>query len=345
MKKIAVILFNLGGPDGPKAVKPFLLNLFSDPAIIHLPAPLRQTAARLIAGKRAKTARAIYAKIGGRSPILENTQAQAKALAQELADLGEIRCLIAMRYWHPFIEEIARETAAFEPDEIVLLPLYPQFSTTTTASSLKAWEKAARASAIKASVKIICCYPEEPGFIEAMTQAVRAAFEKATSHGAPRILFSAHGLPEKIVRQGDPYAFQCQRTAETLAKKLNLKNSDWVLCYQSRVGPLSWIGPSVDEEIARAGRDRVPVVIVPISFTCEHAETLFELDIFYRDLAVHTGVPYFVRVSTVGAAPLFIGGLARLVRQALAGMQKCPAGAGNRICPPGLTGCVNYDRG
>ncbi|HUY68981.1 MAG TPA: ferrochelatase [Alphaproteobacteria bacterium] len=313
MTKTAVILFNLGGPDGPEAVTPFLYNLFRDPAIIRLPPPLRQVVAELIARKRAPITREIYAKLGGCSPIFANTQAQARALEKRLGT--DFRCFVAMRYWHPFAEGAARAVKEFAPDEIILLPLYPQFSTTTTASSFKSWERAVRRAGLHAPTRKIDRYPAMPGFIAALAENAREACKglAAAHNAAPRYLFSAHGLPEKIVRAGDPYPAQCAQTAEALAKELGLKRGDWVLCYQSRVGPLKWIGPATDEEIARAGRDGVPIVIVPIAFVSEHSETLYEIDMLYRALAQKAGVPAFARAQTVGAAPAFIAGLAGLV--------------------------------
>jgi len=342
MKKIAVVLFNLGGPDQPETIKPFLVNLFSDPAIIRLPALLRQIVARLIAARRTGVATDMYARLGGRSPILENTQAQASALEKELADIGTTKCFVAMRYWHPFTHETARAVRNFAPDEIVLLPLYPQFSTTTTASSFKSWQEAANAEGLNTPTKIICCYPGEPNFIKAIAQMVRAAYEKARAHGAPRVLFSAHGLPERIVKSGDPYQYQCEKTVAALVTELNIANLDWTLCYQSRVGPLQWIGPQTDEEIKHAGRDKAPLVIVPVAFVCEHAETLVELDIFYCELAAKAGVPYFDRVPTVGTTRAFIKGLADLVRLALHDQRSCISGEGGRLCPSEFSGCFNH---
>lgn len=317
MKKTAVILFNLGGPDKPEAVKPFLYNLFSDPAIIRIPAPFRQILAHIIASRRASVAAEIYRKIGGRSPILENTEAQARALEKELADLGTIKCFVCMRYWHPFADEVVDAVKNFAPDKIILLPLYPQFSTTTTASSIKAWEDACRAANFEVPAKMVDYYPEEAGFIKTLTEGACAAYARAKKHGAPRFLFSAHGLPEKIIEAGDPYQFQCEQTAAALFKEIRIPETESVLCYQSRVGPLKWIGPTADEEIARAGRDRVPVIIVPIAFVSEHSETLYEIDILFRELAAKAGVPYFERVATVGTSPAFIEGLGRLVRWAV----------------------------
>lgn len=343
MKKIAVVLFNLGGPDSPKAVKPFLFNLFSDPAIIRLPFLLRKAVAWLISSRREKTAQEIYGKIGGSSPILANTEAQAVALQKSLSTrLGsgvETKIFIAMRYWHPFTEEALREVQKFQPDEIVLLPLYPQFSTTTTASSLSAWKRRAKKQGVHVPMKTLCCYPKNPGFIEALATQTLDAYKKAQTFGIPRILFSAHGLPEKIVKAGDPYAWQCEQTAQALAKAINIDNLDWNLCYQSRVGPLKWIGPSTDEEIKRAGRDKRPLVIVPIAFVSEHSETLVEIDIEYRHLAQEQGVPHYIYVPTVSVAPSFIKGLADLVHQVLNSDVECQSNAGARFCPPEMGGC------
>ena len=165
---------------------------------------------------------------------------------------------------------------------------------------------------------MICCYPDEPGFIKTLAENARVAYAKAKNFGSPRVLFSAHGLPEKIVRGGDPYQFQCERTAAALVKELGIEDLDWVLCYQSRVGPLKWIGPSAEAEIERAARDKVPVVIVPVAFVSEHSETLYEIDILFRDLAAQGGVPYFDRMPTVGNRRILSKGLADLVRWALA---------------------------
>ena len=337
MKKTAVILFNLGGPDNPAAVKPFLFNLFNDHAIIRLPQPLRFMVAKLLAGRRAVIAREIYARIGGRSPILENTQAQAQALEQALG--AGFKCFVVMRYWHPFAAEIVRDVKNYRPDEVVLLPLYPQFSTTTTASSFHAWDKAVCKAGLNLPTKKICCYPTQAGFIGALSGLCRGALEQARAYGNPRLLLSAHGLPEKIVKVGDPYQWQCERTAEALARELGLEKNDWVLCYQSRVGPLKWIGPSTEEEIRRAGRDGVPVVIAPIAFVSEHSETLVEIDIDYRRLALQYGAPFFAYTGTVGTAADYTEGLATLVLEASVQVKACASEGGGRLCVPSLTGC------
>lgn len=309
--KVAIILFNLGGPDSLEAVQPFLRNLFSDPAILRLPFLLRRPLASLLARRRAPTARAIYDKIGGSSPILGQTEAQARALEAALGGEHEWRGYVCMRYWHPMTEAVVRSVERFRPDRIVLLPLYPQYSTTTTASSLKVWNELAR---FKTPTTVVKDYPTEPGFIAASVALVKEGLTQAGS-GPKRVLFSAHGLPERIVKAGDPYQGQVEQSAKAIADAIG--GLDWTVCYQSRVGPLKWIGPSTDAEIARAGADKRAVVLYPLSFVSEHSETLVELDIEYRHLADKAGVPAYVRVPTVGTHPLFIAGLARLVRDAL----------------------------
>lgn len=339
MSRTAVVLFNLGGPDSPQAVRPFLQNLFSDPAILQVPGPVRWMLARLISRRREKAAQAIYAHLGGRSPLLPNTEAQATALQAALQAPGEeMRCFIAMRYWHPFTEQTVAEVKAFAPDRIMLLPLYPQFSTTTTGSSVAAWTAAAAKAGLQVPTHTVCCYPTELGFIAAMAGLVRPAYDAAAAHGTPRVLFSAHGLPKTVVERGDPYQHQCERTAAALAAALQIPGLDWLNSYQSRVGPLEWIGPATDTEIERAGRDGVPVVVVPIAFVSEHSETLVELGIEYRHLAQQCGVPYFAVVPTVGDDPAFINGLAGLVRASLQRPGLCSQDGG-RLCPAGFSGC------
>lgn len=343
-RRVAVVLFNLGGPDAPEAVRPFLFNLFADPAIIRLPNPFRFLIASLISGRRAKPATEIYAQIGGKSPLLENTQAQAAALEAMLgadpATAGaETKVFIAMRYWHPMSAETAARVKAYDPDLVVLLPLYPQFSTTTTASSAKAWHEAANTVGLTAPTKLLCCYPTQPGFIDGTADLIRPLYEAAKAHGKPRVLFSAHGLPKKVVAAGDPYQWQCERTAESIAAALGIDDLDWINCYQSRVGPMEWIGPSTDAEIRRAGQDGVPILVVPMAFVSEHSETLVEIEIEYRHLAKEAGVPHFTRVPTVGVHPGFIDGLAALVRQTVAGKAAICSQKGDRICPSNFSGC------
>jgi ferrochelatase len=338
-ERIAVVLLNLGGPDAPAAVQPFLFNLFNDPAIIRLPTPLRLMIAWLIARRRAPVARAIYNRLGGGSPLLANTQAQAAALTAALNDPA-VRVFVTMRYWHPRAAATAAEVAAFAPTHVVLLPLYPQFSTTTTRSSLDDWQRAARAAGITAPSHIVCCYPDAPGLAQAMAALVRPALRDAGAAGRPRLLFSAHGLPERVVAGGDPYPDQVARTAAAVVAALNEPGLDWVLCYQSRVGPLRWIGPSTDAEVRRGGADKVPLVVCPIAFVSEHSETLVEIEIEYRHLAQQAGVPRFVRVPAVGTHPDFIATLASLVRGALDRPPAICASVGRRVCPMTASGCV-----
>lgn len=331
--KTAVVLFNLGGPDSLDAVQPFLKNLFSDPAIIGAPAPVRWLLARLISRRRAPVAKKIYAEIGGRSPLLPNTEAQAEALQDALG--GDTKVFIAMRYWHPLVEETAREVQAWRPDRITLLPLYPQFSTTTTDSSLNAWDRAAVRIGLAVPTARLCCYPDDPGFVAASARLLGKTLDLAG--GPARVLFSAHGLPKRVVARGDPYPWQVERSAKAIVDALG-RPLDWVVCYQSRVGPLEWIGPSTEAEIRRAAADKIMPVIVPLSFVSEHSETLVELDRDYRDLAETAGAPGFLRAPTVMTDPLFIGGLARLVRAAPVGLS---SGCGGRICPAEHRRCPN----
>ena len=338
-EKIAVVLFNLGGPDAPEAIQPFLFNLFNDPAIIALPQPLRWCLATLASHRRAPVARKIYDHIGGSSPLLGLTKDQATALEVALAERGEVRCLIAMRYWHPMTEEAVLEVKNFAPDRIVLLPLYPQFSTTTSGSSMAEWWRRARAEGIDAPTHCLCCYPTEAGLVAAHAGLIRRAL--ATVTGKARLLFSAHGLPKKIVDGGDPYVWQIERSAEAVAEALadDFPALDWTVCYQSRVGPLEWVGPSTEDELKRAGDDGMAVVVAPIAFVSEHSETLVELDIEYRDLARAAGVADYVRVPALGVEADFIAGLAGLVRRTLDGGAALCSHNGGRICPAGLKGC------
>lgn len=335
-RRIAIVLFNLGGPDGQEDVRPFLRNLFRDPAIIGAPGPIREALAWFISTTRAKSARANYAMMGGGSPLRPETERQARALGEALAPVlpgDEIRCFIAMRYWHPFVEEAVEAVRDFAPDETVLLPLYPQFSTTTTGSSLTAWRKAGGGPA-----RTVCCYPRETGFISAYVSLIRESWEKAGKPENARLLFSAHGLPEKIVRDGDPYQWQVEQTCAAIAAELP-ELRDWQVCYQSRVGPLKWIGPSTDESIEAAAGDRRHILLAPIAFVSEHIETLVELDIEYAELAGEKGAPGYTRVPAAGTAPDFVSALAGLVKSALAGDTGLKPPGGTRLCPARFSQC------
>ena len=329
-RRIAVVLFNLGGPDDQASVKPFLFNLFNDPAIIGLPGIARTAVARLISSRREKSAQANYALMGGGSPLLPETRAQAEALKAALGQRmagADVGVFIAMRYWNPLTEQTVAEVAAFAPDEIVLLPLYPQFSTTTTASSLKKWNEV---YAGPGRSRTVCCYPAADGWIEAQAQAVIGKLDEAGD--APmRVLFSAHGIPEKLVSgKGDPYQEQVETTVAAVVARIEALRGpiDHALCYQSRVGPLKWLGPSTPEAIEHAAQDKVGVVVTPVAFVSEHIETLVELDIEYAELAHEQGVSPYLRAPAVGAGPLFIDTLADAVTEALGREGTRPFGPG-----------------
>jgi ferrochelatase len=327
MSRLAVVLFNLGGPDGPKSVRPFLRNLFSDPAIIGAPAPVRFVLAETISRLREKMAIENYATMGGASPLGPGTRAQADSLCAILErrrPADETRIFIAMRYWRPFTEETAKEVAAFQPDDVVLLPLYPHYSTTTTCSSLAAWDRAYHGPGRK---HVVCCYPDQAALTKAHARLIDEAWTAAGAPKPVRLLFSAHGLPERISAGGDPYRGQVERTCAAVAAELG-PEWDWRVCYQSRVGPLKWIGPSTIEEIDAAARDGVAVVIDPIAFVSEHVETLVELDRDYADHARKVGVETYIRVPALGVSADFIEGLADLVEGALSAQGVRP-GAGS----------------
>lgn len=337
MSRIAVVLFNLGGPDQPSAVRPFLRNLFSDPAIIGLPAVARLPLAALIAGLRAKSARANYQVMGGSSPLNPGTAAQAQALEATLRKrrpADEVRTFVAMRYWRPFTSTTAAEVARWGPDEVVLAPLYPQYSTTTTASSLKAWGRSYKGPG---QVHTLCCYFDLRGLAAAHAALIRRVWDEAGQPSPVRLLFSAHGLPERISSAGDPYRWQVERTCDAVAAQLGAE-WDWRVCYQSQVGPLKWIGPSVLEELEQAAGDGVGVIVDPIAFVSEHIETLVELDRDYANAAERMGVAPYLRVPALGADPGFIDALADLAERALArpglapGASACDA-AFKAACP------------
>ena len=342
MRKTAVVLFNLGGPDSLAAVRPFLFNLFNDPAIIGAPAPIRWLLAQVISRRRALAARAIYREMGGASPLVPNTQAQASALE---AELDSSKVFIAMRYWQPRAMETAMAVKAYRPDRIVLLPLYPQYSSTTTGSSLRDWHAAAARVGLVVPSTAVCCYPQLPGFIDEMAARIAPHLVVARSKGPVRLLFSAHGLPKHIVARGDPYQWQVEQTAAALAARLGETDMgwadlDWRVCYQSRVGPLDWIGPATDAQIALAGQEGRALVVAPIAFVSEHSETLVELDIEYAQLARDSGVLAYERVPTVDTGAAFIAALAGLVRTAAGETGTTLRSASNgRVCPAACGEC------
>ena len=343
-RRVAVVLFNLGGPDCPEAIRPFLLNLFRDPAILRVPFFIRPLLARIIARARVKPATENYAILGGRSPLLELTQDQARALEAVLsgADI-EARCFIAMRYWHPFSLQTAAQVRDWGADEVFLLPLYPHFSTTTTGSSLAAWREAAARVGLARPVTTLCCWFNDPAYVAATADIVRRSLAdaRAASDVPVRVLFSAHGLPETIVERGDPYQFQIESTVQSVVDRLGGdERLDWQVCYQSRATPQKWLDPSTESAIEDAARDGVSVLVVPIAFVSEHSETLVELDVEYRELAEKMGVPGYFRAPAQNSDAGFIAALAGAVRTArdrgpgtcsFSGPRACPAR--HRDCP------------
>lgn len=337
--KLGVVLFNLGGPDGPDSVKPFLFNLFNDPAIISVPQPLRVGLATLISTTREKSAKANYAIMGGGSPLLPETQKQADALKAALQApleaLGiEVEVFIAMRYWHPLVSEVAKAAKAWGAQKIIGLPLYPQFSTTTTASSWLEWRRH-----WKGKADLICCYPRNDDFVKAHAEAIIWAWKAAGEPENVRLLMSAHGLPERVVQKGDPYQTQVEMTAEAVSALLP---PEWekLVCYQSRVGPLKWIGPATEDVIIEAAEAGKTILLVPIAFVSEHIETLVELDVEYRELAEEHGCHTYIRAPALGAAPLYIDALAQMVVERVKNKgPTCGPDEGGRICAAGWTKC------
>lgn len=337
-RRTAVVLLNLGGPDALSSVRPFLFNLFNDPLIFRMPGFVRRPLAAFVSWRRDAKAQGIYAQMGGKSPLLENTLAQARTLEAALTPSGEAKVFTCMRYWHPMSDEVVQQVKDYAPDHVILLPLYPQYSTTTTLSSFRDWHAAATRHGLAVPSTEICCYPVDFTFLAAHADLLRQAIFEASAHGEPRILFSAHGLPVKVVEDGDPYQWQVEQTVEHLRAILNLPPERAYPTYQSRVGPLAWIGPSTDDEIRKAGGDKVPLIVVPIAFVSEHSETLVELDIEYRELADYAGVPHYTRVPALGIHPAYIEALAELCRQVSPDMARLSPPVEKR-CPESFTQC------
>ena len=309
MKK-AVILFNLGGPDKLETVEPFLFNLFKDPEIISIPAILRYPLAKFISKRRAPIAKNIYKEIGNKSPILELTQNQAKKLENNLCEIGNYKCFVVMRCWHPRAEHVISEIKLYNPDEVILMPLYPQFSASTSGSSINEWKDICNKNNYTKPTKTICCYPIDVEFLNAHISLIKEEISNLENF---KLIFSAHGLPERNIKKGDPYQWQIESSVNEIVKNLNHPDLDWILSYQSRVGPLKWIGPSTDDEIINASKLNQTIVVVPIAFVSEHSETLVELDIEYKKLAMQNGCKNFKRIKALGEKKEFISSLANLV--------------------------------
>ena len=312
MKK-AIILFNLGGPDKLQNVEPFLFNLFNDPAILNLPGFLRYPLAKFIANRRAPTAKKIYEELGGSSPILKLTKKQSSALEVKLNSddkSSEYKCFIVMRCWHPRAEIVIKDVIEFNPKEVILVPLYPQYSAATSGSSIKEWNDVCKKVGYKIKTSTICCYPTDESFIEAHKIEITKKIDNLKNF---KLIFSAHGLPEKNIKKGDPYQWQVEQSVNKIVESLNIKNLDWILSYQSRVGPLKWIGPSTEDIIVENSKLGKHIVLVPIAFVSEHSETLVDLDIEYKELADKNGCKNYSRVPALGTNEKYIKALSDLI--------------------------------
>ena len=327
MKK-AVILFNLGGPDKLENVEPFLFNLFNDPAILNLPTFLRYPLAKLIANRRAPTAKKIYQELGGSSPILKLTMDQSNALENSLNKNdtnNNYKCFVVMRCWHPRAERVIQDVMDFSPKEIVLLPLYPQFSAATSGSSIKEWTDICKKKKYIINTCTICCYPTDSLFLDSHVNEIKNKIKNIQNY---KLIFSAHGLPEKNIKNGDPYQWQVEQSVKNIVEKMNIKDLDWILSYQSRVGPLKWIGPSTEEIIVENSKLGKKIVLVPIAFVSEHSETLVELDIEYKELADKNGCIQYIRIPALGTNKYFINSLSSLV------LNKEKNRISEGLCPP-----------
>ena len=312
MKK-AVILFNLGGPDKLDNVEPFLFNLFNDPAILNLPSLLRYPLAKIIANRRAPTAKKIYQELGGSSPILKLTQEQSSALEIKLNkddSISKYKCFIVMRCWHPRAENVLKEVINYGPDEVILMPLYPQYSAATSGSSINEWKDICKKNNFKVKTSTVCCYPTDNNFVEAHKNEITKKIKNLDNF---KLIFSAHGLPEKNIKKGDPYQWQVEQSVNKIVKTLDIQNLDWILSYQSRVGPLKWIGPSTEDIIVENSKLGKKIVLVPIAFVSEHSETLVELDIEYKELADKNGCKDYLRVPALGTNKNYIKAMSNLI--------------------------------
>jgi len=310
--KRAVILFNLGGPDKLESVEPFLFNLFNDPAIISIPSIFRYPLAKFISKRRSSIATNIYKEIGNKSPILELTQDQAKSLENNLSKKDDYKCFVVMRCWHPRAYDVIKKVREYNPEEIILLPLYPQFSAATSGSSINEWNDLCKKENYQVKTKTICCYPTESNFIASHVSLIKKTLQHVENNNF-KLIFSAHGLPENKIKKGDPYQWQVEQTVKEIMSKLKTENLDHAISYQSRVGPMKWIGPSTDSEIIKYSKEKKGIVIVPVAFVSEHSETLVELDIEYKKLAEKNGCSFYKRVPALGIEENFIKGLTELV--------------------------------
>jgi ferrochelatase len=317
--RLAVVLFQLGGPDSLDAVEPFLFNLFSDPDIIEFPFArlARPLLARLVASRRARKVREHYAQIGGKSPIGELTARQAAALESELRRRIDARVFVAMRYWHPLTEEALQAIASGAFEGLVLLPLYPQYSRTTTGSSLNEWRRRETCLSKQLPTAVIREFYDHPLYIEAVVERINEGLEKFGgldgSRQSVHLVFSAHGLPINVVEAGDPYPAQVEATVRLVMKRGGWPNPH-VLCYQSRVSPGRWLQPSLDSTLTQMAAEEVRnALIIPVSFVTDHVETLNEINIEARAHAQRAGIKHFELMPALNDSPTFIRALADLV--------------------------------
>lgn len=322
MGRVGVLLLNLGGPDKLEDVQPFLYNLFSDPEIIRLPFSwLQKPLAWFISTRRSKTSQENYRKIGGGSPLRQITEAQGEALKAQLSELGqEANIYIGMRYWHPYTEEAIAQIVADDIDKLVILPLYPQFSISTSGSSYRLletlWQENPKLQQIEYSV--IASWYKQEGYLQAMAQLIAQELDQLANPDDAHIFFSAHGVPKSYVEEaGDPYQQEIEECTHLIMQTLNRSNPH-TLAYQSRVGPVEWLQPYTEEAIEDLAHKGVKnLVVVPISFVSEHIETLEEIDIEYREVAEEAGIENFRRVPALNVDPVFIKALADLTLDAL----------------------------
>ena len=316
-RRVGVVLFQLGGPDTPEAIQPFLFNLFCDPDIIDFPLARigRKPLAKLISTTRAKKVQHHYAAIGGASPIRRFTEQQARALEQKLTFDGmDARCFVAMRYWHPFTREAVEQLRRAGCDEVVLLPLYPQYSSTTTGSSLNEWR---RLCDNHIPVHSIETFYDHPLYLDALVEKVDEALARFPESERAEIVFSAHSVPLSVVERGDPYQHHIEETVKLLMRRGGWRNRHR-LCYQSKVGASKWLQPSLHRTIRDLAAEQVSeVCVVPIAFVSDHVETLGEIDHEAREEAAALGIKQFEMTSGLNDSPTFIAALADLVENAV----------------------------
>lgn len=317
--KLGVLVFNLGGPESLSEVKPFLYRLFSDPEIIRIKwGPLRKTIAFMISTLRRKKSEGYYSLIGGGSPLRRLTEEQAAALQSELRQRGtDAQTFVGMVTWRPFLDEALDKVAESKLDRLVILPLFPQYSFTTTRSGFQILRRLLDRRADVKALKTdwVSTWAEHPAYIESFARAIERELAKFDQDDTVHLLFSAHSIPESYVREGDPYLDQTKGSVERIMDRLGRKHP-YELSFQSKIGPVKWLEPATNAVIARYGKEGFRnVLVVPISFVSEHIETLYELDILYKKLAEDAGIPNFRRVPALNSDPAFICALADIVQE------------------------------